>query len=191
MYFKPDWEDAKKRFEALWHQELVDRCCISVFAPKAGHEEEFRKGTCIYSTLHAFEPEEVLAEQERYFSHCFFGGESLPDLWLNYGAAGHAGYFDPPQGYNHGSFWIGKKIYDYEKDKLVFDPNNAIMRKQEEMASFIAKHCKDRYLISTPDNSGQLDALSLLRGANDLLLDFYDDPEYVHESLDELYKAWD
>ena len=28
MYFKSDWAESQKRFEALWHQELIDRCEI-------------------------------------------------------------------------------------------------------------------------------------------------------------------
>jgi hypothetical protein len=34
MYYKPDWELAKKRIEAFWQNEVIDRCCVAVFAPR-------------------------------------------------------------------------------------------------------------------------------------------------------------
>ena len=34
MHYKPDWPMAKKRLEAFWHNEILDRCCVAVFAPR-------------------------------------------------------------------------------------------------------------------------------------------------------------
>ena len=34
MYYKPDWPGAKKRLEAFWNNEIIDRCCVAVFAPR-------------------------------------------------------------------------------------------------------------------------------------------------------------
>ena len=39
MYYKEDWEASRKRFEALWQGETLDRCCISVTAPRPGSED--------------------------------------------------------------------------------------------------------------------------------------------------------
>ena len=30
MRYKEDWEKAKKRHEAFWHQEVIDRCCAAI-----------------------------------------------------------------------------------------------------------------------------------------------------------------
>jgi len=34
MLYKNDWDIAKKRFEAFWECDMLDRCCISITAPK-------------------------------------------------------------------------------------------------------------------------------------------------------------
>ena len=34
MFYKPDWEQAKKRVEAFWQNEVIDRCCVAVLAPR-------------------------------------------------------------------------------------------------------------------------------------------------------------
>ncbi len=34
MINKDNWDDTKKRYSAFWQGEIVDRCCISVTAPK-------------------------------------------------------------------------------------------------------------------------------------------------------------
>ena len=190
MYFKSDWAESQKRFEALWHQELIDRCCVAVFAPKAGHEEAYYKGVNLRSTLHGYDPEYVLEQKEKHLEHCFFGGEAFPELWFNYGPAGHAGYFDAPIDIRDGHFWLGSVIEDYDAHPLVFREDHPLLQHQELLCSHISQKCQDRFMISTPDNAGMLDALSTLRGADNLLMDFYDDPDNVHKALDELFHAW-
>lgn len=190
MYFKSDWAESQKRFEALWHQELIDRCCVAVFAPKAGHEEAYYKGVNLRSTLHGYDPEYVMEQKEKHLEHCFFGGEAFPELWFNYGPAGHAGYFDAPIDIRDGHFWLGSVIEDYDAHPLVFREDHPLLQHQELLCSHISQKCQDRFMISTPDNAGMLDALSTLRGADNLLMDFYDDPDNVHKALDELFHAW-
>lgn len=190
MYFKPDWEESKKRFEALWHQELIDRCCVAVYAPKENREEEYRKGIALNATLHGYDPEYVFLQKEKALENAFFGGEAFPQLWLNYGPAGHAGYFDAPYEIRNGTVWLTHIIDDYNTNPLKFNQNNEILKHQELLTTGIAKKCKDRFLISTPDNAGMLDALAALRGTDNLLVDFYDDPENVHQALDEIFTAW-
>jgi hypothetical protein len=34
MFFKEDWEQCKERLDTFWEGEMVDRCCISVLAPR-------------------------------------------------------------------------------------------------------------------------------------------------------------
>ena len=34
MYYKSDWDKAKKRIEAFWNNEIIDRCCINVLSPR-------------------------------------------------------------------------------------------------------------------------------------------------------------
>ena len=35
MLWKQDSEEAKRRMEAWWHQEVIDRVCIQVTAPRS------------------------------------------------------------------------------------------------------------------------------------------------------------
>ena len=32
--YKENWEEAKKRFDAFWNKEYIDRCCLSIMLPK-------------------------------------------------------------------------------------------------------------------------------------------------------------
>ncbi len=34
MLYKPDWDMTKKRFEAFWNREILDRCMVAVTARK-------------------------------------------------------------------------------------------------------------------------------------------------------------
>lgn len=34
MDYKENWGKSKQRIEAFWKGEILDRCCVSVFAPK-------------------------------------------------------------------------------------------------------------------------------------------------------------
>lgn len=98
--YKKDWKQVKKRLTALWEREVVDRCCISVIAPKDKNNDiDIDMFAACDSDdpetlkMHWEDPEYILKRNLTRMENTFFGGEALPQIFLNFGTAGHAIYF--------------------------------------------------------------------------------------------------
>ena len=94
MHFKTDWEQSKKRMEAFWHNEVIDRCCIAVLAPRKTSKlpqfPELQYGPWL-NGLESI-PEDDPASAKRWwtdpelnysrlstwFENTYFGGEAVP-----------------------------------------------------------------------------------------------------------------
>ncbi|MGI6777279.1 MAG: trimethylamine corrinoid protein 2 [Acetivibrionales bacterium] len=124
------------------------------------------------------------------FEHTYFGGEGFPCIWPNLGTVGHAKYLGINRFvYTPETIWFEPVIKNWEKDKIVFDPNNPALTEDLTVVSELCRLAGDDMMISMPDNCGNLDALLLLRG-NELLTDFYEYPEEIRKALKEISETY-
>lgn len=191
MIFKEDWMDAKKRLEALWNNEIIDRCCVSVIAPKNGcrHEEEAMPEKEADLFKYYTDGEWVLERNLKKFEKTYFGGEGFPCIWPNFGTAGHAKYFKGARyKFAKDTVWYEPFIKDWDSDKLEFDPDG-ILKLEKETMRFLAKEGENKFFVSVPDNCGIIDALTHLRGTDNLLMDLLDYPEEVKASTQTIRKV--
>lgn len=201
MYYKEDWGQAKRRFEALWNMEVIDRCCIAVTAPRKGSEPffaEYSKGVAakkiipsgMLTSRFMNDPESVVREKTILMEHTFYGGEAFPQIWMNYGPVGHAAYFDAPYNVGETTTWFEPLIEDITKSCLNFNKENQILKWQIEAARVFAKEGAGRFIVSTPDNSGSMDALAALNETENLLVNMITEPEAVKRELKKVIEAW-
>ena len=200
MYYKEDWEASRKRFEALWQGETLDRCCISVTAPRPGSEDFFarydrylREGG--WPAEHFFQhephdPEALLKLSEEVMAHTFYGGESYPRAWLMYGPAGHAAYFGAKPVVMPTTVWYDPVIDDIMDHGLVYDENNPILQAQLAAADYLTAHGKGKFMVAIPDNTGSMDVLGSLRDGEEMLMDMITEPEAVEAARDAVIDGW-
>ena len=190
MKYKADPTQAKERLTAFWSREIIDRCCIAVTAPQPAANR----------TIPAPVPDdmngqwtdaEYLIRRCRYdFEHTCFAGEALPQVFLNLGAAGHAGFFRGATfKFEPGTVWFFPSISD--PDQLIFDGRSFLYRRTIELAQAYAADSGGDYLISMPDTSGNADALSHLTGAETLLRLMAEEPETVERALAEIETVYE
>ena len=102
MYYKTDWDEAKKRLEAFWRGEVIDRCCAVVLAPRKtsklpsfphltngpwlGGLENFHDGESEKIRQWWCDPEQNYQRAIRWFENTYFGGEAVPGTYINWGA---------------------------------------------------------------------------------------------------------
>lgn len=196
MEYQENWYKVKQRLQAFWDREIIDRCCIAVEAPKRGHTLpvettfEYRgqipeKDRLKYWT----DGEYILNNRITKFEHTFFGGDSFPQIFAELGASGHAGYFKGTQCTFDNSVWFSPWITDPDNQKLEFDSESFLYKKTFELAEYFAAEAKNRYFIAMPDIAGNMDALAHMRGSLNLLLDLYDNREWIKKSLIEIQKV--
>ncbi|MBR7185230.1 MAG: hypothetical protein IKD37_06450 [Clostridia bacterium] len=183
--YKQDWEQARARIEAFWQGEVLDRCCIAIRAGQpAAPVPQDEAGRL----LHWTDPNYIIARERARMEKTHYGGEAFPCIFLNLGAAGHAGFFRGARYTFENSVWFSPSTDD--PDTLAFDESSFLYRKTLELAQAFAADSNGDYFVSMPDSTGNLDALSHLLGPDELLPTMLEEPERLSAALEKVQSAY-
>ncbi len=183
LQYKPDFEDAARRMEAWWQNELLDRVCLAVTAPRAD------------ATPEAMPPARDLEQQwtdidlmlkrlEISMRRTYFGGEAFPIFMGNVGPDAFSAFLGAYVEYLPDTTWVHPLIQDWNAAPgLTFDPQNAWWRLQYDLLRRGMELGQGKWLVGFPDTHSGADALSALRGRANLCLDFYDNPDHVRAAI--------
>lgn len=186
MKYKDDWDSAKRRFEAFWNREILDRCCISVTAPKKNAKPlEPIKDIAFYRT----DAPSIIRRSRRSMEQTYYGGEAFPMIILDLGAAGHAGFFKGEKHLIGDTVWFFPSLEDPED--LTFDENSYLFRKTEELARAFVEDSRGDYCVSMPDTTGNADALAHLMGSEAFLEGMIENPDGITGALNKIEKAYE
>lgn len=194
MLYKDDWEEAKKRLEAFWNGEMIDRCVVAVRAPKNREKlnrirkyiEEIRVNDVKrYWTDIDF----LLSTQEEIFANTYYGGEAVPIFFVNLGPGILSAYFGSEVKLMPDTVWFGKIIEDWDRD-LKLDENNYWLKLTIKLTKAALSEGKDKYFVSTIDIGGTGDVMASLRGTEELCIDLIVRPEAVKKAIQVVTKAW-
>lgn len=191
MYNQEEWGSQKQRLLALWENEIVDRPCVSVSAWKKDsryvREPMPEKPDDLFRWF--TDPEWIHRRLLHRFENTWFGGESRPIFWSNFGTAGHAKYFKNARyAFSKDTLWQEPTLKEGEIP--VYMGEESILKTERDCMAWLAREGIGRYFVSVTDNCGILDALEHLRGANDLLMDLLDDPDWVKQSCAAITDGW-
>ena len=179
-----NYEKIFQRLEYLWHNELLDRCCISVTAPKdpgnpyLDAKPETSEGLRRWYT----DGEWILKRNLEKIEKTYYAGDALPCIFPYFGTGGHAKYVcsEDKVEYGKDTSWVHPSIEDLESFPLNFDPaHNKVFQQELGILSYLASEAEGRYFVGMPDNCGSYDALAQLRGNEELMIDFLTQPESV------------
>jgi len=197
LYYKDDWHKAKERLMALWEREIIDRCCIAVAAPKDGKTDVsvFAVGECDPNDPEDIknyweDGERILKRNIKRMENTFFGGEAIPQIMLNFGTSGHAIYFGANYSYSKDTIWYSPIIDDWNTTPLSFNDEHPFLKKQLEIAAYLAREGQGKFFVSMPDNCGTLDAIAHLRGSENVLIDMVCASEKLKEAIKIVNRAW-
>ena len=84
VYYKPDWDQARRRLGAWWHGEVLDRPVIQVMARRKNAPPATEWDVLWPSNL-IKGAEFIVSRFAAYCEQTYFGGESFPNLWINLG----------------------------------------------------------------------------------------------------------
>lgn len=197
MEWVVDWYATRRRFEAFWSQQVVDRCMIAVTAPAAGVPRcDPRDDPTVSLEGRWTDGEYILKRNLRRFEETYFAGDAFPQVSLNLGASGHAAFFAGAKyGFDISTIWFEPSLRDgsathNDRPVIEFDPEAPLYRATLKLARYLADEAGGRFFVSMPDTSGNLDALAHLRGSEDLLIDMLTRPDWVHRELVRVQEAW-
>lgn len=194
--FKDDMEEAKRRVEAWWAGELLDRPALAVTAPM---EPRYRLPVASARDLdsHWTDPRVVLPRLENEMAATWFGGEAFPVLFpvstnlvsitCKYLGAENI-YVDDY------TTWSKPFLHSLrDRPALRFDAGNPWWKKTLALLEAGAARIEEGGLaafLGNPDLNGPTEILAGIRGAQDLALDFYDAPESIFPAIREVQDAW-
>lgn len=180
------WEMSRKRFEAFWNGEIVDRCLVSITSPRDGGRPVppvFRDEK--YFTT----PEMIIEHNRRCFQETFFLGEAYPVILHDLGAGGHAGFFKGEKHAFQDTVWFFPGL-DHP-DQVEFDENSFLYKKSIELAEAFRQDANGDYFVGMPDATGNADALAHLIGSEKLMMYMLDEPEAVQGALNKIEYAYE
>ena len=184
LQYKPDFEDARRHWLAFWEQELIDRPCCMVRAPREGvacvPEPQYLSGA-----REDFGPivDQVLA----HAATVWWGGDAMPYYTPSFGPDMMAAWlgadlqFDPR---DHGTNWVVACIDDWDGAlPLTLDPDNGWWRRMLDFCAALAAAFEGRMMVAHLDLHSNMDALSAMREPSRLCLDLMDVPGTIDRAM--------
>ena len=191
MLYKEDWDKARERLLAWWEGELIDRAVIQVKAPRDGAGGDSRWDD-FFLVRHHEEPELVIEEWEKYCRGTFFGGEMIPNLWINLGPGIPAAYLGCRLRVSGDTVWFEPPGDLSLKDILALglDENEKWWKTTRELTALAAESGKGKYITGLTDLNSVFDILCHLRGTQRLLYDLIDSPAEVKQACELINNLW-
>ena len=185
MHYKPDFESTKPYFEAFWQHELIDRPPVHLTCFKEGAAP----AAPLFSSVECYEAcmsGDITAYAdnfEQYADAVDYLAEAIPYMMASIGPDVFAAFFGAPLKAvkGHITTWAEPIVDDFETFQPVLDtsPDSTFGRVQT-MLKALQQRAEGKYLIGIQDLHSNMDALSALRGPQDLCIDLYDCPEEIH-----------
>ncbi len=184
---KPDLDGVKKRWNAFWEGEVLDRPMVCAAAPKDG-------GRRLVNTMGT-----------RYWNPCNGNYSAQLDLLDEWAETTHfmgdlIPFFSPDHGPDQFGAWLGSELKfapdnmatnwaePVLKDWSSFLPvelkeDNPVLQSVLEYSALLKEHGEGKYIVGMADLHSHMDAFSSLRHPDALCMDLYDEPELVHQGL--------
>ncbi len=190
LEFKRDFAQAQANWEAFWRGENT-RPLISAIVPKPG-VEPVPKPPYTSGRDGNFAP--VIAQVLQYMETHEFVGEAIPFYQIEFAADHFAGLLGAELRFRedeHGYGWAVPFVQDWDDVQIAFRPDGFWWERTVAFAEALRRVADGRFLIAPPTMVANLDALSALRGPQDLLLDLVEQPDKVHRALQQVTRAWE
>jgi len=194
MQFKADWEMTKKRFDAFWNCDMLDRCCLAVTSPR---NDPVLCEMSLPSPKDLMErwtnPEIAYATYMWMFSCSFLGGEALPALSGSVGPGVIASFLGADYTLGDETVWFGRKpiIRDLRlRAPLSLNEKHELWEAVQRMTLHFTEHAPGKFIVGMPDLGGSFDIAVSLRGSQNLIFDLMDTPGDLMRLIWEISEAW-
>ena len=181
---KPDYELTRKRFEAFWNHDILDRPLINL---------AFRKPGAVLP------PERQYATQrERWLDFdgridrmvadmeaTEYAYDSLPIAWPNLGPGIFSACCGCELEFSETTSWTNPIIQDWEADfdKARLNMDSFYFKALVTYTQKLLDRAQGRFIVGLTDFHPGGDHIAALRGTEALALDMLDNPEYVKAAL--------
>ena len=192
LNFKKQLEHTRKYADAFWNHEMLDRPYVAVTAPLQKVDFDWSPAAAYRACMNE-DYDRNLKDFEQVVQNTYYAGEALPALTITLGPDQYATFFGAGIETSAEAFttWAVPCVKDWADFEVVLNKSKgSYYDKIRKYYAYAADFCKDKFLLNVPDLHSNMDALSALRGSQDLCMDLYDCPEEVHRVLNEIRKTY-
>lgn len=185
---------ARRRWQEWFDGTLRDGPIVSVTAPLEHPREKPLRCADIRDPRRMRLDIEYRASLARnHFMATWFGGDAVPNWFVNFGPGSVAAYLGGPVEFSERTVWFGE-LADNSlaaiESSLRFDPENDYWQATLAMTRRALEVAQGEFQVSYADLGGELDVLASLRGTQNLLLDMLESPEAVHRCEKRICGLW-
>ena len=185
LLYKPDFEDARAHWEAFWNHEMIDRPCLAVTAPKAGH---VIPSAPPYLDGWDGDYAEAVARWEARAEHIYYAGDAVPYIQPSFGPDQFGAFLGADLERSEDSYvrtsWAVPFVKSWAEALPVrLHPENAWWQKMLDFMRTAGEASEGKYLVGMLDMHSNVDALASIREPQDLCMDMLDCSDLVHRAL--------
>jgi hypothetical protein len=184
---KPNFAEARERWEAFWHHDIIRRPIVCITAPR---EKRVAADHPHYLSVDAGDIAAFAERARAIAGSIFWGGEAIPVREVALGPDQYAAYLggslesspDSP-----GTTWAVPVVASWEDAlPLRLSSDCLAWHTMLQMVETYARIGEGSFLVAVPDLHSNMDALSALRGAELLMVDLLDAPEMIDRAMQDV-----
>ena len=198
MYFelKPDYDICKKRIEAFWNRELIDRPPMNIVLGAPNRRPVPKKTYDTYEEMWLdvdFRAERMAAET---MNHIYYA-DAMPVIFPNMGPEIFSAWCGCGYEYGEETTWSTPCIFDWEKDydKAVLNENHPLLKKQIQLTKNLLELGNGKFITGFTDFHAGGDHVAALRDPQVFAVDLLENPDWVKRKLvdsnKEFHKMYD
>ena len=181
---KPDFEQVEKRYDAFWHQAIIDRPPVSIILPgTSGRRLPEKTYTCqrdrwLDVTCRAETISQTLHSQ-------MYLADALPIAWPNMGPEIFSAWCGCDYEFGEDTTWSKPCIEDWDRDagRALLDQNHPLYLKTVAFTKLLLEYGVGHFIVGLTDLHPGGDHLAALRDPQNLAIDLLDNPEAVKLKL--------
>lgn len=203
LLYKPDFDEARTRWDAFWNKQIIDRPCLSVTAPRDGAAPAPSPGHQLAGWDGDYA--ETAARWDAHLASRYFGAEAIPFMMASFGPDQFGAFLgadlERASSLPNATSWAVPIVEDWATAAPIrLDESNRWWRKMLAFLRAAGEASEGKFLVGQLDLHSNLDALASLREPQCLCMDLLDCPELVERAMrqaralfvpiyDALYKA--
>ncbi len=190
-----DFDSKKNYWAAFWQKEVIDRPLICVTSPKKDtipfwhmQTDRIAAQVCLSENYDPF-----FESFQKSVDTTFYGGEAIPYVNLTLGPDQYAAFLGAKINAkdDYDTTWVHSIVDDWSNFEVKLDKcKDSYYTKMKKFMEYGTKFANSNFVIGMLDLHSNMDALSALRGPQDLCFDLMDCPEDVHRVLNEVRKTY-
>ncbi len=181
---QPDYETVKKRYDAFWAREVLDRPPVSITLPAKERVQAPRKTYASQRARWLDLPQRAL-EMDAAMRSTRYLYDALPVCFPNLGPEVFSAWCGCEMEFGRDTAWSVPMIEDWDRDaeKVRLDMSSPLFTACEEFTRLLLEKSRGDYIVGMTDLHPGGDHVAALRDPQNLAMDLMDCPERVEAML--------